>query len=104
MKLFNWLKSKFTSDKDRIIAELRGEIEKFKQENVDVREKIIEFPQSNSREDIKVEFYDTDIEKKIIENISEAKEEICIAIAWFTSYKIIDEIVELKSKGIRVKV
>lgn len=104
MKLFNWFKSKFTSDKDRLIEELRREIEKLKQENWDVREKIIEFPHNNLGDEIKVEFYDTDIEKKIIENISEAKEEICIAVAWFTSYKIIDEIAELRSKGVRVKV
>lgn len=104
MKLFNWLKSKFTSDKDRLIEELRREIEKLKKENLNVREKIIEFPHSNLGEDIKVEFYDSDIEAKIIENISMAKEELCIAMAWFTSYNIIDEIAKLRSKNVSIKV
>lgn len=104
MKLFNWLKSKFTSDKDRLIEELRREIEKLKQENVDVREKIIEFPHNNLGEEIKVEFYDMDIEARIIENISMAKEELCIALAWFTSYRMMNEIKKIKNKGVNIKV
>lgn len=104
MKLFNWLKSIFTSDKDRLIEELRREIEKLKQENIDVREKIIEFPYNNLSEEIKVEFYDSHIEARIIENISMAKDELCIALAWFTSYNMMNEIKKLKNKGVNIKV
>ncbi|WP_404989148.1 phospholipase D-like domain-containing protein [Clostridium culturomicium] len=104
MKLFNWLKSKFTSDKDRLIEELRREIEQLKQENRDVREKIIEFPHNNLQEEVKVEFYESDIEERIIENISMAKEELCIAMAWFTSGNIIDAITKLRRKGVSVNV
>lgn len=103
MKLFNWIIAKLTSDKDKYIIELRAEIEKLKKENKYLNEKIIMFPQNN-KEEVVIKFYDENIEEAIINHIREAKKEICIAMAWFTSKDLMDEIGTLKRKGINIKI
>jgi phosphatidylserine/phosphatidylglycerophosphate/cardiolipin synthase-like enzyme len=90
-------------DNDKTIQELKREIEKLKRENKDLREKIIIFPQKN-KEQIPIRFFDENIEAEIIRNISEANEEICIAVAWFTSWKLMEELNKLKRRGINIKV
>lgn len=103
MNLLNWLMAKFTSDKEKLIVELRKEIEKLRRENKDIKEKVIKFPQKTN-EEIQVEFYDDNIQNVIIENISQTKHELCIAVAWFTSCKMMDEVKDLKSRGVKIKV
>lgn len=104
MKLFKWLQSKFSSDKSIVIEELRKEIDRLKKENEINKSRIIEFQNDFFRENIKVEFYDKNIEDKILENIASTKKEICIAVAWITSYKFIDVIEKLIERGVRTRI
>ena len=104
MKLFKWFQSKFYSDKNIVIEELRKEIDRLKKENEINKSKIIKFQSDFCKENIKVEFYDKNIEDKILKNISNAKEEICIAVAWVTYYKYIDAIEKLIERGVKVRI
>jgi len=90
-------------DNDKIIQELKQEVERLKRENRQLKEKIIVLPQK-SNELVPVKFFDENIEAEIIKNIRGAKEEICIAVAWFTSWKLMEELSKLKRRGVNVKV
>lgn len=90
-------------DNDKIIQELKQEVERLKRENRQLKEKIIVLPQK-SNELVPVKFFDENIEAEIIRNIRGAKEEICIAVAWFTSWKLMEELSKLKRRGITIKV
>lgn len=103
MKLLNWIISKITSDKDNYIIELRKEIDKVKKENKGLKEKVIALPQNN-KEEVPIKFYDENIEDVIINHIRGAKKEICIAMAWFTTSELMDELGALKRKGINIKI
>ncbi|WP_051542070.1 phospholipase D-like domain-containing protein [Clostridium lundense] len=107
MGLVTWLRSKLSlrknSSEESTIQLLRKEIEKLKEENVALKEKIIVLPEKNN-EKIIVTFFDENIEEIIIKNIRETKEEICIAVAWFTSEILMDELRDLKRRGINIKV
>lgn len=107
MGIIYWIKSKLLlskkSDQERLIQMLRKEIKNLKEENKDLKEKIIVFPKRNSKE-TSIKFFDENIEEVIIKNIREAKKEIVIAVAWFTSKTIMDELNNLKRRGINIKV
>lgn len=107
MGLFTWIISKLPlrkkNDEESIIQALRKEIENLRKENKGLKEKIIVLPQKNN-EKIHLEFFDKNIETVIVENIREAKDEICIATAWFTSYALRDELSNLKRRGVVIKV
>jgi len=49
-------------------------------------------------------FYDENLEDIIIDTIRRAKNEICIAMAYFTSDILIDELYRSKDKGFNIKV
>ena len=49
-------------------------------------------------------FYDENLEDIIIDTIRRAKNEICIAMAYFTSDILIDELYKSKDKGFNIKV
>ena len=53
---------------------------------------------------ISIQFYDDEIEDEIIRNLQEAKNEICIAMAWFTSKNIMKVLNELKNRGVDIKI
>lgn len=107
MGLVTWIKSKLLLRKnindESIILELREEIKRLKEENVTLKEKVIIFPQKNS-EEIPLKFFDENIEEVIIKNIHDAKEELCVAVAWFTSPTLMDELKALKKRGVNIKV
>lgn len=107
MGLFTWIRSKLplrrNNDEESSIQALRKEIEKLQKENRSLKEKVITFPQKNN-EKIPLKFFDENIEDVIIKNIHEAKEELCIAVAWFTSKTLMEELRSLKRQGVNVKV
>lgn len=49
-------------------------------------------------------FYDENLEDIIIDTIRRSKNEICIAMAYFTSDILIDELYRSKDKGFNIKV
>lgn len=55
-------------------------------------------------EGIPIEFYDEEIEDRIIENLRTSKKEICIAMAWLTSENIMRVLNELKNRGVHIKI
>jgi phosphatidylserine/phosphatidylglycerophosphate/cardiolipin synthase-like enzyme len=107
MGLFNLIISKLQTRKknneESTIQALRKEIEDLRRENKAIKEKIILFPQKNNQE-IHLEFFDKNIEATIVENICKAKKELCIAMAWFTSNAIREELRNLKRRGVIIKV
>lgn len=107
MGLVTWIKSKLLlrkkSNEENMIQALRKEIKNLKEENGALKEKIIVFPQKNN-EEISIKFFDENIEDVIIKNIREAKKEISIAVAWFTSKTLMDELNNLKRRGVNIKV
>lgn len=107
MGLVTWIKSKLllrkNCNEESAILALREEIEKLKKENIALKEKIIVFPKKDN-EKIFIKLFDKNIEDIIIKNIREAKEELCIAVAWFTSQTLMDELNTLKRKGVNIRV
>jgi phosphatidylserine/phosphatidylglycerophosphate/cardiolipin synthase-like enzyme len=107
MGLATWIRSKLLlrkrNDEESGIQVLRKEIEKLKKENSALKEKFIVFPQKNN-EKIPIKFFDENIEEVIIKNIGEAKEEVCVAVAWFTSTALMNELGNLKRRGVDIKV
>lgn len=107
MGLVTWIKSKLLLRKnyneESVILALREEIEKLKKENATLKEKVIVFPKKDN-EKISIKFFDENIEDTIVKNICEAREELCIAVAWFTSQTLMDELNTLKRKGVNIKV
>lgn len=91
---------------DRLIFELMKENNRLK---LDVRTLKLTVEEMKMRiQELKNEFnfkfYDGDIEEKIIENLSTATKEVNIAVAWFTSERLIEKIIELKNRGIEVNI
>lgn len=107
MGLRAWIRSKLllgkSNDEGIFIQALRKEIEKLKEENGILREKMIVSSQRNN-ESIPIKFYDENIEEVIIKNIREARKELCIAMAWFTSQNLMNELSSLKKRGVNIKV
>lgn len=107
MNLLSWIRVKLKSKKyhtfDKEIEELRNEIQQLTNENKILREKFIVFPRKND-DNITIEFFDEDIEDVIIKNIRKAKKEICVAVAWLTSKKLIAELGRIKEEGIEIKI
>lgn len=103
MKFFTWLKLLLISNirDDKILFELKKKIDTLKLENKDLKTEIMKL---KSNYNLKFQFYDRDLESKIIENLSDAKSEICIAVAWLTSDNLIKKLQELKDKGINIKI
>ncbi|MEG0181152.1 MAG: phospholipase D-like domain-containing protein [Clostridium sp.] len=67
-----------------------------------MKEKVIVFPQYNN-EEVPIRLYDENIEEVIINYIRGAKKEICIAMAWFTSDILMNELKAVKKKGVNIK-
>lgn len=107
MGIICWIKSKLLlskkSNEESLMQMLRAEIKNLKEENKELTEKIIVFPKRTS-EEISIRFFDENIEQVIIRNIHETQKEIFIAVAWFTSKTIMDELNNLKRRGINIKV
>lgn len=107
MGLVGWIKYKLLlrekSNEGEMLKELRKEIISLKKENRELKEKIIVFPKRNN-EEIPIKLFDENIEEVIIKNIREAKKEIYVAMAWFTSKTLMNELSSLKRRGINVKV
>lgn len=107
MDLLTWLKDRlilFTRKNNKsLIIEFQKQINDLKAENKNLREKIIIFPKEKDSK-IKISFFDENIEKEIIKNIRTAKKEICIAVAWFTSDNIMEELNSIKNRGVDIKV
>lgn len=107
MGLLAWIKAKLLlrekSTESEMIQVLRKEIRSLKEENIALKEKIIVFPKRNN-EEIPIKFFDENIEEAIIKNIRETKKEIYVAMAWFTSKTLMDELNNLKRRGMDVKV
>lgn len=107
MGLLSWIKFKLVLRKKNTEAEmmqiLREEIKELEKSNKQLRGKVIAFPKRNN-EEIPIKFFDENIEEIIIKNIREAKKEIYIAMAWFTSKTLMDELNDLKKRGVNVKV
>lgn len=107
MRLLVWIKSKVLlrekSNESEMLQALRKEIRNLKEENIVLKEKIIVFPKRNN-EEIPIKFFDENIENIIIKNIRKTKKEIYVAMAWFTSKTLMDELNNLKRRGVDVKV
>lgn len=107
MGLVGWIKYKLLlrekSNEEEMLKELRKEIISLKKENRELKEKIIVFPKRNN-EEVPIKLFDENIEEVIIKNIREAKKEIYIAMAWFTSKTLMNELSSLKRRGIIIKV
>lgn len=107
MRLLVWIKSKLLlrekSNESEMLQALRKEIMNLKEENIALKEKIIVFPKRNN-EEIPIKFFDENIENIIIKNIRKTKKEIYVAMAWFTSKTLMDELNNLKRRGVDVKV
>ena len=101
MGLLNNILSKFLPIRDERMLELGREIERLKAENEHLRESSIKV---NTNKEIPIKFYDENIEDIIIDTIRRAKNEICIAMAYFTSDILIDELYRAKDKGVNIKV
>lgn len=108
MKLLTRLKILILSsiNEDRVIFELKKENDKLK---LDVKYlKLTVKELKNKIEELKngfnFKFYDNNLEEKIIEYLSIAKEEVNIAVAWFTSDRLIEKIQELKNRGININI
>lgn len=107
MSLLGWIISKLLAilkkPEESSIQVLRKEITKLRKENNDLKEKIIVFPQKTN-ENITINFFDENIEDVIRKNIREAKAELCIAVAWFTSKILMEELSALKRRGVNIKI
>lgn len=101
MNLLREIIAQFLPTKDVKILELRRIIKNLKEENSNLKEKIEKF---DSDKRIPIQLYDEEIEDIIIKNLKEAHEEICIAMAWFTSKSILEVLSDLKSKGVNIKI
>lgn len=101
MGLLNNILSKLLPIRDVSVLELRREIKALKAENKELREVNIKV---NQNKEIPIKFYDENIEEIIIDTIRGAKNEICIAMAYFMSDILIDELYRAKDKGINIKV
>ena len=101
MGFLNNILSKLLPVLDTRMLELRREIKLLKAENKELREASIKVNQNN---EIPIKFYDENIEEIIIDTIRRAKNEICIAMAYFTSDILIDELYRAKDKGVNIKV
>jgi phosphatidylserine/phosphatidylglycerophosphate/cardiolipin synthase-like enzyme len=104
MGLFPWTNFKHPitnkNNEEINLKALRKEIKDLRKENSILRGKNT----LHSFKKIHLEFFDENIEDIIIENISEAKKELCIAMAWFTSYALMDELDKIKGRGVEIKV
>lgn len=107
MRLLGWIISKLLTilkrPEESSIQVLRKEIVKLRKENREFKEKIIVFPQKTN-EQININFFDENIEDVIRKNIREAKEELCVVVAWFTSETLMEELSTLKKRGVKIKV
>lgn len=89
--------------KESIINNLKVQIEKLKEENMNLIAKL-GFIQDNNKEKIFINFYDKDIEEVILDNLNKAKAEVIVAMAWFTSDDLKRAISKLKLEGKKIKI
>lgn len=101
MGLVAWIKSKFVSKEngEEMLQKLREEIYNLKKENETLKKKVI-----NEEDKITIEFFDEKIEEVIIDNIRGAEKEIYIAMAWFTSEVLMNELEKLKNNKVDIKI
>lgn len=101
MNLLKSILLKIIPSRDEEIRELRIEINKLKYDNKNMHEKINRLKENSK---IPIKFYDEDIENIIIRNIDEAKYEICVATAWFTSVELMNKLKSVMDRGVNVKI
>ncbi|WP_024613364.1 phospholipase D-like domain-containing protein [Clostridium sp. Ade.TY] len=121
MGIIKWTKSKLLNKEERRKLEKN---EKILEENIKLKkekililkeakeigerlrtlEKINKDQEKKLNENIAIDFFDDEIENLIIKNICKAKNELCIAVGWFTSDKIIAELEKLKDSGIKIRI
>lgn len=99
MNLLTKILAKFIPTNDMKILELKRQIKDLKVESSKLREQLL----INDKK-VSIRFYDENIEDIIIENIRQAKIEVCVAMAYFTSNVLMDELKKAKSKGVNIKV
>lgn len=101
MKFLINLFAKYLPTKDTCILELRRKIKDLTQENEELK---VEVTILRKEGHLNIDLYDDNIEDKIIEHLQKAQKEICIAMAWLTSVKIIRTLSLLRDKGINIKI
>lgn len=86
-------------DKDNIIFRLKKEIDKLKEE----LEKL-KYELETTNKDTSFKLFDKEIEAEIIKELSLAKKEVNIAVAWITSKDLINKLEELRKNNIVVNI
>lgn len=102
LKLINnieTINNKNKNDKDSIIFKLKKEKDKLKEE---IKKLKSELELLNKGFNFKL--FDEEIEEEIIKQLSLAKKEVNIAVAWITSKELINKLEELKRSKIRINV
>lgn len=101
MNIFSNFKLLFFSGKrkDKLIFKLKGEINSLNLENKNLKDKLLQLKKGYN-----FNFFDRDIEEEIIKHLSKAKKEVNIAVAWITSDNLINELKELKNKGVLINI
>ena len=93
------LTDKNRTDKDGIVFKLKKEIDKLKEELERVRNEL-----EYASKDINFKLVDKEIEDRIIKELSTAKKEVNIAVAWITSQNLINKLQELKNNNIEINI
>jgi phosphatidylserine/phosphatidylglycerophosphate/cardiolipin synthase-like enzyme len=85
--------------KDRLILKLKMEINQLKFETRKLKDEILEL-----KKQYNFYFFDMNIEEKIINQLSKAKKEVNVAVAWITSDALINKLEELKNQGVLINI
>lgn len=102
LKLKNNIKiitDKNRTDKDGIVFKLKKEIDKLKEELERVKNEL-----ESANKDINFKLVDKEIEDRIIKELSTAKKEVNIVVAWITSQDLINKLKELKDNNIVINI
>lgn len=100
MRIINFLFEKIIPTRDTIIIQLRKKNKELRKRNLKLEEEVFLLKEDKQ---IPIKFYDDNIEEEILRNLKVAKKDICIAMAWFSSQAIIDELRKLKLNGVSIK-
>lgn len=99
MNFFTKFIAQILPTNDMKVIELRRTIKNQKQ-----RISYLEGQLEEQLKGIPIQFYDEEIEDRIIENLRTSEKEICIAMAWLTSENIMRVLNELKNRGVHIKI
>ena len=86
-------------DKDGIVFKLKKEIDKLKEELERIKNEL-----EYANKDINFKLIDKEIEDRIIKELSTAKKEVNIVVAWITSQDLINKLKELKDNNIVINI